>query len=369
MGAFADRIGDRPPLSQRAKDGVVEQKNFRHKILDRDIGGTFPIQNIRREPANGAAHLHVIRAEIEECAAADARRQRGEHRNLGPAGGIEDKLGRHRNRHIAADPDGLDTAGDEGVGGFERGSAVLRVGFNEGDAQVRANLAGDLRLRERVGFGGIPDEAHGLEFRPHLPGSAEGGSHRLEAAVAGEIGRMNGVVRGLDTHTRAERIGDEAEDVRCVAADLVGVGDGLQGNRAEADDEVVRTAGDLLRDGVGRADVRLGVETSKLDAVAIGVAARRQHLKEAAPALVERGQRRGLNEGHAKDFAGVARPARGPPRAVARAAIRVKQHARGQRDENHAEGKTFDGFAHRRKVGVTVPVCGGARSSGAVHFS
>src|SRR5207247_3189459 len=105
---------------------------------------------------------------------------------------------------------------------------------------------------------------------------------------------------------RAERIGDEAEDVRCVAAGLVGVGDGLQRNRAEADDEVVRTAGDLLRDGVGRGDVRLGVETSKLDAVAIGVAARRQHLEEAAPALVERGQRRGLNEGYAKHFAGVA---------------------------------------------------------------
>ena len=114
------------------------------------------------------------------------------------------------------------------------------------------------------------------------------------------------MVRGLDPHPRAERIADETEDVRRAIADFVGVGDGLQGNRAEADDQVVRTAGDLLRNGVGGPDVGLGVITPDLDATAIRVAASGQHAEESAGPLLESGQGSVLNQCHAEDFARLA---------------------------------------------------------------
>src|SRR5882724_8293499 len=98
---------------------------------------------------------------------------------------------------------------------------------------------------------------------------------------------MNGVVCRLDADTRAERIADEAEDVRRTAANLVGVGDSLKRHRAKADDEIVRARGDLLGNGVGRADVRLGVETPQLDPAAVCVTTCRKRLEQTAPALLE----------------------------------------------------------------------------------
>src|SRR5258707_10358367 len=113
---------------------------------------------------------------------------------------------------------------------------------------------------------------------------------------------MNGVVCRLDADTRAERIADEAEDVRRTAANLVSVGDSLKRYRAQAEDEIVRTRGDLLGNSVGRADVRLGVETPQLNAAAVGVTAFRKRLEQTAPALLEHGHPRVLIQRHTKGF-------------------------------------------------------------------
>ena len=68
VGFGADGIGDVPAAAQTLQRRFIVEESLGHIVLDRDRRGIFTVEDVGRQLANGAADLHVVRAQIEQCA-------------------------------------------------------------------------------------------------------------------------------------------------------------------------------------------------------------------------------------------------------------------------------------------------------------
>ena len=147
------------------------------------------------------------------------------------------------------------------------------------------------------------------------------------------------VVLATDAHARAIRIGDQTENMRSLRPGLIGSGDGLQRNRAHAQDEIVGTSRHLPGNCVCRADVVLCIETPRGDAPAIRITPRSQSLQSTPHTLLQHLRRSMLDERNTD------RPSLLKVR-FPRTTIRREEHSRGQQDQKDSQGQTSGGFKH-----------------------
>ena len=68
VGFGADGIGDGPAVAQAPQHRFIVEEGLGHIVLHRDRRGIFAVEDIGRQLANGAADLHVVRAQIEQRA-------------------------------------------------------------------------------------------------------------------------------------------------------------------------------------------------------------------------------------------------------------------------------------------------------------
>ena len=136
--------------------------------------------------------------------------------------------------------------------------------------------------------------------------------------------------------------------MRSAHAGFVGIGDRLEGGGADSDDEVEAAAGDLAGDGIGGAEVGLGVEPPDVEAVAVGVAAGVEGLDDAVHSLLENRERSVLHDGDALDLFALVQASRVGTPGIPCLAVGVEEDSGRESDEEEPEGEPFKCFRHGR---------------------
>jgi len=293
-------------------------------VVHRHGGRVRAVQYVAREQAGETAHLAIVGTEIEQRSAFHIGWNHGENRDASFPGGRDYRIDRGDHSHVAADPDGLDAARDQGCGRFAHAGGAVHRGLREGDAHFGADLASEGDLGDRIGFSAVVDHSHRFERGIDRSRHFEGLPDWLHRAMSCEPIGM--IVGAGNADSGRDGIGDNAEDM-VNAGRFIRIGHRLERWCADGNQKVVASVRHLAPDRLGDGHVSLGIEAFRYEVFAFQPATLSQPGEDPFAALVEDCLGRVLEHG---DLPRIARSRMG------------SVHARAQIGQEQQRGRACD---------------------------